>query len=533
MREGNFAAMSDTTPGRVGNESIADLSGRQIGDYRLLRRLGRGGMAVVYLAEQQSLGRRVALKILKQTLSNDESFVRRFVHEAKAAAALVHANIVQIHEVGCIDGIHFIAQEYVEGVNLKQLLDRQGALSTAAAVNVIRQVAAALHKAGQAKITHRDIKPENIMLSGTGEVKVADFGLARVETAGESVNLTQIGITMGTPMYMSPEQVQGKPVDTRSDLYSFGVTCYQMLAGRPPFEGDTALKIAVQHLHDEPRRLEDLRPDLPEGLCRIVHKTLAKRQQDRYQNAAELLRDLRLLQIEGPDESWPSSVDWSVPEMLASAGARTEATQQLAAVMQQQTDRTDRSRGYPRVLVIALAGLLLGAAVAWATRPAPLLHVADEEAPVIEAQKTVREQYFHAATIASEAGWRSIARYFPPEQSEENRYYALRAEQRLAELYLENGDLDQALESYSKLTDARVVDPEFRATGLAGLANVYLLRGELSRANQSLVALAQLFAELPREVRQLLINEVNSRLHPELQRLTRELQAEEGSVPAP
>jgi eukaryotic-like serine/threonine-protein kinase len=292
------------TPVEPRDEIPLDLAGRQLGDYHLLRRLGRGGMAEVYLAEQQSLGRPVAVKVLKPSLASNDSYVRRFIHEAKAAAALVHANIVQIHEVGCIDGLHFIAQEYIEGLNLRQVLDRRGPLTAPSAVSVMRQVAAALHKSGQQKIVHRDIKPENIMLAPNGDVKVADFGLARVEKGGESVNLTQIGVTMGTPLYMSPEQVEGKPVDTRSDIYSFGITCYHMLAARPPFEGDSPLKIAIQHLQNEPKRLEDLRKRLcRKGLCRIVHKMLAKRPQDRYQNASELLRDLRTVQVEGADVS--------------------------------------------------------------------------------------------------------------------------------------------------------------------------------------------------------------------------------------
>ena len=525
--------MSENSSDNRSQAPAPDLSGRQVGDYRLLRRLGRGGMAVVYLAEQQSLGRRVAVKVLRPALAENHTFVRRFVHEAKAAAALVHANIVQIHEVGCIEGIHFIAQEYVEGVNLKQLLEREGTLGAAAAVNIMRQVASALHKAGQTRITHRDIKPENIMLSPSGEVKVADFGLARVETGGESVNLTQIGVTMGTPLYMSPEQVQGKSVDTRSDLYSFGVTCYQMLAGRPPFEGDTALKIAVQHLHEEPRRLEELRADLPEGLCRIVHTLLAKRPTDRYQSAAELLRELRMLNIEGLDNAWPlGSEDWNVPEILALADARTEATQQLAAVMRQQSARRASWRANPvRGFAAALVLLLLGAALAWATRPQPLLYVEENLTPLVERQQTVREQYFHAVSVASEAGWHSIRQYFPPEESAENRYYALRAEQRLAELFLEKGDLDRALESYAQLADTSEVDLQFRAHGLVGLANVHVLRGEMSRANQQLAALAQLMPELPREMRPYLINEVNPRLRPELRRLFQDLQINGGWPP--
>jgi serine/threonine-protein kinase len=181
------------------NQPEPDLSNRQIANYQIGRRLGRGGMADVYLAEQISLRRPIALKVLHRSLAGDASYVRRFHNEAQAAAALVHTNIVQIHEVGCADGIHFIAQEFVDGQNLKQWLSRRGPLDARQAISVMRQVAAALHKAGQRGIIHRDIKPENIMLTSAGEVKVADFGLARAAHDGSRVDLTQVGMTMGTP----------------------------------------------------------------------------------------------------------------------------------------------------------------------------------------------------------------------------------------------------------------------------------------------------------------------------------------------
>ncbi len=521
------------TPVEPRDEIPLDLAGRQLGDYHLLRRLGRGGMAEVYLAEQQSLGRPVAVKVLKPSLASNDSYVRRFIHEAKAAAALVHANIVQIHEVGCIDGLHFIAQEYIEGLNLRQVLDRRGPLAAPSAVSVMRQVAAALHKSGQQKIVHRDIKPENIMLTPHGDVKVADFGLARVEKGGESVNLTQVGVTMGTPLYMSPEQVEGKTVDARSDIYSFGVTCYHMLAARPPFEGETPLKIAIQHLQNEPKRLEDLRSDLPESLCRIVHKMLAKRPQDRYQNASELLRDLRTVQVDGVDASWPDGFeDWNPPEIAALSASRTEATQQLAAAMG-QSSRSRRSRPYLVAGTIILAGMAVGVVVASVTRPAPLLAVSDDARVVVERQQTVRDQYFHAMSIGNEEAWSSIAKYFPPGASEENQYYALRATQRLAELYQETGNLDRALQCFAELASPQIGDPYFRAIGLAGLANIYLLRGEMQKANQQLPPLVQLFPELPRDVRQFLIDEVNDRLRTELQQLIKEFDSGAKTPPSP
>ncbi len=518
--------MTDSAPDKPADFSDADLTGRRLGDYHLLRRLGRGGMAEVYLAEQESLGRKVAFKVLKNRFAADPSYVRRFQQEAQAAAALVHANIVQIHEVGCLDGIHFMVQEYVEGQNLKQLLDRKGPLDAPAAVSVMRQVAAALHKAAQQRIIHRDIKPENIMLARTGEVKVADFGLARVEREGQATNLTQVGVTMGTPLYMSPEQLEGRAVDVRSDLYSFGVTCYQMLAGRPPFEGDSPLSVAVQHLNKESPRLEDQRSDLPGGLCRIVHKLMAKRPEDRYQTAVDLLKDLKSLNVPGVDETWAAAGEgWTASEVVAHTVARTAATQQLAAVMEREAAVTVR-RGYGGVLAaLLLAAFLLGGGLAWFRRPPPLLAVSDQELPSVERKATVRDQYLLAAEIATEEAWKSVAREFPPEENEQNQYYALRARQRLAELYLQNDDLDQALRCYEQLADAETADLQFRAIGLSGQANVYILRDEQSLAHQKLAAFVQLLDRLPAEVRQVILMEIHPRLRPELERLRQDLKA--------
>ena len=512
----------------------ADLTGRRLGDYHLLRRLGRGGMADVYLAEQVSLGRKVAFKVLKGHLAADDSYVRRFLHEARAAASLVHANIVQIHEVGCLEGIHFMVQEYVEGQNLKQLLDRRGTLDAAAAVSIMRQVAAALHKAAQQRIIHRDIKPENIMLSRTGEVKVADFGLARVEREGQALNLTQVGVTVGTPLYMSPEQVEGRAVDARSDLYSFGVTCYQMLAGRPPFEGDSPLSIAVQHLKKEPPRLDDRRADLPSGLCRIVHRLLAKRPEDRYPTALDMVKDLRSLPVAGLDDAWPLADEaWAGSGLTSDSSSRSQATQQLAVVMEREAEVRGRRRSPALVAAVLLPALLLGGVVAWLRRPPPLLAVSAGELPSVERKATVRDQYLHAAEVATEEAWQSVARYFPPGENELHRYYALRAQQRLAELYLQNDDLDQALQAYEGLTSAEDADLQFRAIGLAGQANVYILRDEQSLAHQRLAAFVQLLDRLPTEVRQVILMELHPRLRPELERLNRDLRPAAPQAPGP
>ena len=428
-------------------------------------------MAEVYLAEQGSLRRQVALKVLRLSLASDESYVRRFHKEAQAAASLVQSNIVQIYEVGRAENLHFIAQEYVPGKNLKQVLDRKGALDVGTTVSIIRQVGAALHRAAQAGITHRDIKPENIMLTAGGEVKVADFGLARVTGNGEAVDVTQVGMTMGTPLYMSPEQIEGRPVDPRSDLYSLGITCYQMLAGRPPFGGETALGIAVQHIKNEAEPLKKARTDLPEGLCRIVHKLMSKKPEQRYQSAAEMLRDLRGLAIEADSAEWPSGLDqWSTSEMLALSAA----TQQLEKIMRTGPKPAGKRFG---LAALAVAAILLcfgaGAVLAWFNRPESYLKVDPQQLPKIERRESPESQYAYAMFLGSERGWRSVWQHFPPELSAKNAYYTNRAKERLAELYLREDQPDLALQLYEELEALHETEEEFRLRGVAGQAICY------------------------------------------------------------
>jgi hypothetical protein len=270
-----------------------DLTGRTLGEFRLLRRLGAGGMGQVYLAEQSSLKRKVAIKLLKTEFAANATALQRFRQEAEAVARVTHANIVQVHAVGESDGLHYMALEYVEGRNLRDYLGRKGPPELSVALSIMRQVAAALQRAGELGVVHRDIKPENVLVTRKGEVKVADFGLSRC-LGGEDqpLNITQSGVTLGTPLYMSPEQVQGKPLDPRSDIYSFGVTCFHLLTGRPPFGGATAFEVALQHVQAEPPSLEAARPDLPPELCRLVQRMMAKSPEARPQNGREVLREL-------------------------------------------------------------------------------------------------------------------------------------------------------------------------------------------------------------------------------------------------
>lgn len=470
----------------TGSAADRDLSGRQLGDFRLLRRLGRGAMAEVYLAEQGSLGRQIAVKLLKHQLAADDIYVRRFHNEARAAAALVHANIVQIYEVGCIDGMHYIAQEYVQGPNLQQLIDRGRLPELPQAVSIMRQVAAALHKAAERGIVHRDIKPANILLARDGLVKVADFGLAR--TSGDSANqLTQVGITLGTPLYMSPEQAEGRPLDTRSDIYSLGVTCYHMLSGRPPFTGDTPLAVAMQHLRTAPERLENLRPDLPAGLCRIVHRMLAKDPADRYATPKDLLRDLRALEIPGVQAEWQT--DWPETPGDATPVTAHAATQRLQGLIERlsETQRRAQRRRWWYGLAI-LGGLLTGGTIAWISREPFLL--ADRQAVAVPRQRTAEEQLMWAKLARSEEALRAVEMYYP-----EATYHIRRAHQDLARLYLAQDRLDEAMVLLDEL--ARLdTDPEFRAFGLAGQAFVHARRNDYSQALQALAELQPLALRL-------------------------------------
>jgi eukaryotic-like serine/threonine-protein kinase len=469
--------MSELTPTSAATETVPDLdlSGRQIGDYRLLRRLGRGAMAEVYLAEQISLRRQVAFKILKRELAKDATYVRRFQMEAQAAASLVHAHIVQIHEVGCVDGIQYIAQEYVAGQNLRELLARRGLPDVKLVVAIMRQVAAALAKAADQGIVHRDIKPENIMLTKAGEVKVADFGLARITGEGDTLGLTQTGMTMGTPLYMSPEQVEGRTLDPRSDIYSFGVTCYQMLAGEPPFRGETALSVAVHHVKTLPPRLENRRTDLPPGLCRIVHKMLAKDPKDRYPDARELLRDLRSLEIEGLTGDWPAELDErNTIEAAALGHSPLDGTRRLDTLMRTQALAIRDDRRFRRRVAIVLAtAFLIGGASAVLLRSSFLLDTRAVAASSsgIPQKATPVEQYLYAREAGpelAEAAWKSVAEFFP-----EDDVYTPLANQQLARFYLERDRLDDALKIFEEFSDDEV--DQYRAFGLAGECVVYFI----------------------------------------------------------
>jgi serine/threonine-protein kinase len=459
---------------------VAELVGKKLKDFYVLRRLGRGAMAEVYLAQQLSLGRQVALKVLNAELAVDPNYVRRFHHEARAAAALVHGGIVQIYEVGEENGVHYIAQEYVAGRNLGELIRSRGSLPPQLALDVLRQVAAALSKASSEGIVHRDIKPENIMLARSGEVKVADFGLARLQADHPSVGaraaqLTQVGVTMGTPLYMSPEQIEGRELDSRSDIYSLGVTAYHMLSGEPPFGGDSPLAVAMQHMNQQPAPLTSRQPDVPPRLAQVIERMMAKKPADRFNDPAGLLVELNALVGEGLQQGWAAKPDeCSLSEILQTADQRAVAASRLDELM--KTTAMVRSPRPPvRWVAVAMLGLmLLGAALAFWMRPAALL--AGAQAGAAPRENEWKQIYF-AKMVDTPDAWRAVIENFP----NASEYYHHLARQGLAYHHLtRSDDPHQALKPLEELADSS--QSAFQTFGIAGLVVAYAQLGDDEQA---------------------------------------------------
>lgn len=463
---GADSSLPETNPEKTQVSPVVDATslrqvGAELGEFKLLRRLGKGGMADVWLAEQTTLKRNVALKLLRSELMEDENYVKRFQTEAKAAAGLNHPNIVQVYTVGCEKGQHLIAQEYVHGQTLKELLVKRGPLDLQLALMIMRQVAAALQAAGEQGIVHRDIKPENIMINKKGEVKVADFGLAQLQ-GGERLNLTQEGVTMGTPLYMSPEQVTGQKVDQRSDIYSFGIMCYHMFAGNPPFQGENAVSVAVKHLHETPIQIMELRPDLPVAVGAMIQKMIAKKREQRYQDAQSLLGDIRkitkaLRTGEGIED-------------LDLAGPPPEVSKPV------------RKTGW-LLPSMCLMAFLLSAGVGWQMRPrvppAGLNPLGD-----VPLEANARDQYLSAMfKMDDEDAFKAVIEKFP---QPENRSWRLRAQEQLVLLYLKDRrreeDARKQLEALRSGYDEEEAALEYRV----GTAFLDALHNNQERAKKTL-----------------------------------------------
>ena len=336
--------------------------GTEIAGYRVEAFISRGGMAVVYRAHDRRLGRRVALKLLAPELSQNERFQQRFLRESRLAASLDHPNIVPIYEAGEAGGLLYIVMRYVEGSDLKALLDREGPLDLDRTVSILRQVGAALDAAHARGLVHRDVKPGNILIaSGTGRedpdhVYLTDFGLTKRSSSLSGQTTT--GRFIGTMDYVAPEQIGGKPVDARTDIYSLGCALYECLVGEPPFDRDDEAALLWAHLVERAPRISARRPDLPAGLDAVLDKAMAKAPEDRFGACRDLVGDFRA-EVEGRAEQPPAPL----PVAADPPPRRDRGRRQQVPSATMSSDKVDsalrrlRERRPPRIL--ALAGVLL------------------------------------------------------------------------------------------------------------------------------------------------------------------------------
>jgi len=281
----------------------------RIGPYELIRKLGEGGMGAVYQAKDTRNEQIVALKVLPRSRAKDKTFLQRFEQEARAAFELDHPNIVHGLDVGQADGYHFLVMEFVQGNDVYSLLEQKGRLSEKEALMILEQIASALDHINGERLVHRDIKPENIIVTDAGVAKLADMGLAvDSETQGRR-RITQAGIAMGTPFYLSPEQIEGKSeADIRSDIYALGTTIYEALTGRPPFEGETPAVVMMKHLNEQVPSPHEIDHTISVNFCHMLEKMMAKDRAERYQTPGELIADCqRVKQGQVPKGERPAS----------------------------------------------------------------------------------------------------------------------------------------------------------------------------------------------------------------------------------
>ena len=365
------------------------------GRYQINGFIGEGGMSRVWRALDQNTGKNVAVKVLREEYSEDESFIRRFDREAQAASRMSHPNIVNLLDVGVEeDGTRYLVMEYVQGKTLKRFIQESGALRPEIAAQIIIRVLAALQHAHQNGVVHRDIKPQNILIDKEGTVKVADFGIARMANA-QTVNQTDESV-MGSVYYFSPEQARGAAVDARSDIYSVGVVFYEMLTGKVPFTGDTPVAIAMQHLQTAPIPPAEVNPSVSSALDFVVLHAMEKKPRRRYQSAEEMLRDVRLA-MEHPDT------------ILA---AREEAERREKA--ERERERKDKSvrrrvRVMRAALVTVFSLLLVGAIIG--TGYFAVQRVVDEKSNLVEVPALIGRMKEDAITLLISAGLEPAVTY--------------------------------------------------------------------------------------------------------------------------
>lgn len=323
----------------------------QLGDFKLKKKLGQGGMGVVYMAKQVSLDRIVALKTLSKDLSKRKDFVERFVREARSMAKLDHENVVKVYAVDCHRGIHFAAIEYVDGRSAQDWLDHLGKLDVGDALNITLGAATGLSAAHEREMVHRDIKPDNILITSKGVTKVADFGLAKA--LDEDNSMTQSGAGLGTPLYMAPEQARSaKHVDHRSDIYALGATLYHMLTGELPFMADSALELILKKEEGKFPAARQLNPEVPERLSLMIEKMMAKDPAHRYDSCDEIIADLSSLSlatfalsfIDGAQPALPAAARAGAQTMVAPTTTPAKAAQSVLAATTSMMDAERQSQ---------------------------------------------------------------------------------------------------------------------------------------------------------------------------------------------
>ncbi|MDO4305091.1 MAG: Stk1 family PASTA domain-containing Ser/Thr kinase, partial [Bacillota bacterium] len=296
--------------------------------YEILEKIGTGGMSDVYKAKDHKLNRFVAVKVLKQEFSENANFVSKFRIEAQAAAGLMHPNIVNVYDVGEEEGIYYIVMELVEGITLKKYIEKKARLSVKEAISIAIQVSMGIEAAHNNHIIHRDIKPQNIIISKEGKVKVTDFGIAKAATSN-----TITSNVMGSVHYTSPEQARGGYSDEKSDIYSLGITMFEMLTGRVPFNGETTVAIAIKHIQEEMPSPRDYVSEIPISVEQIVFKCCQKSPDRRYQSMGELIIDLKK-SLMTPDEDFVKVVDAD-----EEASTRTISDKDMAQIKKQSEKR--------------------------------------------------------------------------------------------------------------------------------------------------------------------------------------------------
>ncbi len=316
----------------VSDEGKSSKSVSQIGDYKIVKKLGKGGMGEVYLAHQISLDRTAALKVLSKQLAGKEDFIKRFYREARAMAKIDHPNAVRVYEVREDLGIHYVAMEYIDGKSLQKWMDQLGKLSVGDAVHVIMRCAEALQSAHAQHMIHRDIKPDNVMLTSKGAVKVADFGLAKA--LDDDLSMTQSGTGLGTPYYMAPEQARNaKHVDGRADIYALGVTFYYFLTGNLPFTGGSTIEVIQNKELGRYARIRSVNPQVSERLELVVDKMVMKDPEHRFKDCAEMIKALAALGLENPSLSFIDAPDKVVATSSATARSMASTPQVSRAVI--------------------------------------------------------------------------------------------------------------------------------------------------------------------------------------------------------